>query len=62
MLLSRQSISRMLTICLRAEGGKATITTGTDTKKEIVLAKTEMSRLVVPYGKQTLSSLEISLW
>jgi len=45
-----------------AEGGKATITAGTDTKKEIVLAKTEMSRLVVPYGKQTLSSLEISLW
>jgi len=40
-----------------AEGGKATITFGTDTKKEIELAQTEMSRLVVPYGKRTYMKL-----
>lgn len=43
-----------------AEGGKATITDGMDTKKEIVLAKTEMSRLVVPYGKRTHITLSDS--
>lgn len=33
--------------------GKATITDSTDTKKELLLAKTEMNRLYVPYGKRT---------
>lgn len=36
-----------------SDNGKATITDSTDTKKELLLARTELNRLVVPYGKRT---------
>ncbi len=35
------------------EDGKATITDNSETKKELLLARTELNRLVVPYGKRT---------
>lgn len=39
------------------EDGKATITDSTNTKKEVALARTELNRLVVPYGKRTYITL-----
>jgi transmembrane sensor len=39
------------------EDGKATISDSSNTKKELVLARTELNRLVVPYGKRTYITL-----
>lgn len=39
------------------EDGKAIITDSTSSKKELLLAKTELNKLVVPYGKRTNISL-----